>query len=104
MAERGIILTSEAVRYWCRQFGQAYANQLRRRRPQPGDKWHLDEVFLPIHGERHYLWRAVDQDGHGLDILVQRQRDNKAAKRCFRKLLQGLTYVPRVVSTDQLQS
>ena len=91
MAERGVMLTYEAVRYWCRKFGQTYANQLRRRRPRPGDKWHLDEVFLTIHGERHYLWRAVDQDGHVLDILVQRQRDKRAAKKFFRKLLKGLT-------------
>jgi putative transposase len=104
MAERGIILTYEAVRSWCRKFGQAYANQLRRRRPRPGDKWHLDEVFLTIHGERHYLWRAVDQDGHILDILVQRRRDKHAAKKFFRKLLKGLTYVPRVIITDQLKS
>ena len=104
MAARGVILSYEAVRYWCRKFGQAYANQLRRRRPRPGDKWHLDEVFLTIHGQRHYLWRAVDQDGHVLDILVQRQRDKQAAKRFFRKLLKGLTYVPRVIITDQLKS
>jgi putative transposase len=104
MATRGVILTYEAVRCWCRKFGQAYANQLRRRRPRPGDKWHLDEVFLTIKGERHYLWRAVDQDGHVLDILVQRRRDKTAAKKFFRKLLKGLTYVPRVIVTDQLGS
>jgi putative transposase len=104
MAERGVLLTYEAVRYWCRKFGQVYANQLRRRRPRPGDKWHLDEVFLTMHGERYYLWRAVDQDGHVLDILVQPRRDKQAAKRFFRKLLKGLTYVPRVVITDQLKS
>ena len=104
MAERGVILTYEAVRYWGRKFGQAYANQLRRRRPRPGDTRHLDEVFLTINGQRHYLWRAVDQDGHVLDILVQRQRDKKAAKRFFRKLLKGLTYVPRVIITDKLKS
>jgi putative transposase len=104
MAARGVCLTYEAVRYWCRKFGQAYANQLRRRSSSPGDKWHLDEVFLTIHGQRHYLWRAVDQDAHVLDILVQRQRDKKAVKRCFRKLLQGLTYVPRVIITDKLKS
>jgi putative transposase len=104
MAERGVLLTYEAVRYWCRKFGQAYANQLRRRRPRPGDKWHLDEVFLTIRGERHYLWRAVDQDGHILDILVQRRRDKRAAKKFFRKLLKGLRYVPRVMVTDKLQS
>jgi putative transposase len=104
MAERGVMLTYEAVRYWCRKFGQAYANQLRRRRPRPGDKWHLDEVFLTIHGERHDLWRTVDQDGNILDILVQRRRDKTAAKRFFRKLLKGLTYVPRVIITEQLKS
>jgi putative transposase len=76
---RGIIVTYEAIRKWCLKFGQQYANQLRRRRPQLGDKWHLDELFLTIHGERHYLWWAVDQDGHVLDILVQRRRDKKAA-------------------------
>jgi putative transposase len=104
MAERGILLTYEAVRYWCRKFGQGYANQLRRRRPRPGDKWHFDEVFLTIHGERHYLWRAVDQDGNILDILVQRRRDKKAAKKFFRKLLRGLRYAPRVIITDKLRS
>jgi putative transposase len=69
MAARGLLLTSEAGRSWCRKFGQAYANQLRRRCPKPSDQWHLDKVFLTIHGERHYLWRAVDQDGHVFDIL-----------------------------------
>jgi putative transposase len=102
--ERGITVTYEAIRKWCRKFGQQYANQLRRRRPRPGDKWHLDEVFLTINGERQYLWRAVDQDGHVLDILVQHRRDKKAAKTFFRKLLKGLTYVPRVIVTDQLRS
>jgi putative transposase len=77
---------------------------LHRRRPKPGDTWHLDEVFLTIRGERHYLWRAVDQDGHVLDIVVQRRRDKVAAKKFFRKLLKGLTYVPRVLITDKLKS
>jgi putative transposase len=104
MAVRGVSLTYEAVRYWCRKFGQAYANQLRRRRPRPGDKWHLDEVFLTIHGVRHYLWRAVDQDGNILDILVQGRRNKAAAKKFFRKLLKRLTYIPRVIVTDQLKS
>jgi putative transposase len=101
---RGVIVTYETIRQWCRKFGQAYANQLRHRRPRPGDKWHLDEVFLTIGGERHYLWRAVDQDGHVLDILVQSRRNKKAAKKFFRKLLKGLRYVPRVIVTDQLKS
>jgi putative transposase len=68
---RGISVTYEAIRQWCRKFGQAYANQLRHRRPQPGDKWHLDEIFLTINGARQYLWHAVDQEGNMLDILVQ---------------------------------
>src|SRR5215216_7691514 len=102
--ERGIVVTYESIRKWCRKFGQRYAHQLRHRRPRPGDKWHLDEVFLTIHSERHYLWRAVDQDGHILDILVQRRRDKKAAKKFFRKLLKGLQYVPRVIITDKLGS
>jgi putative transposase len=101
---RGIIVTYEAIRRWCRKFGQLYANQLRRRRPQPGDKWHLDEVCLTIHGVRHYLWRAVGQDGNVLDILVQRWRDKIAAKKFFRKLLKGCQYVPRVIVTDKLKS
>src|SRR5918994_2074856 len=101
---RGILVTYEAIRKWCRKFGQSYANELRHRRPRPGDKWHLDEVFLNIHGERHYLWRAVDPDGHVLDILVQRRRNKKAAKKFFRKLLKGLRYVPRVIITDKLKS
>jgi putative transposase len=104
MAARGVTLTYEAVRYWCRKFGQAYAHQLRRRCPRPGDKWHLDEVFLTIRGERRYLWRAVDQEGHILDILVQRRRDTHAAKTFFRKLLKGLAYAPRVIITDQLRA
>jgi putative transposase len=82
---RGIIVTYEAIRKWCLKFGQPYANLLRHRHPRPGDKWHLDEVFLTIHGERHYLWRAVDQDGYVLDILVQRRRNKAAAKKFFRK-------------------
>jgi putative transposase len=102
--ERGIIVTYEVIRKWCRKFGQQYANQLRRRRPHPGDKWHLDEVFLTIDGERHYLWRAVDQDGCVLDILVESRRDKGAAKKSFRKLLKGCQYVPRVIITDKLKS
>jgi hypothetical protein len=74
---RGIIVTYETIRQWCRKFGQAYANQLRHRLPRPGDEWYLGEVFLTARGTRHYLWRAVDQDGHVLDILVQRRPDTR---------------------------
>ncbi len=96
LAERGVLVSYESIRRWAITFGQAYANALRRRRPRPGDKWHLDEVFIRINGETHYLWRAVDQDGHVLDILVQSRRNKAAAKKFFRKLLKGCTYVPRV--------
>ena len=104
MAMRGVLFTYEIIREWCLKFGQTFANDLRRRRPRPGDKWHLDEVFIKIKGKQHYLWRAVDQDGIVLDILVQSQRNKKAAKRFFRKLLKGLRYVPRVIITDKLKS
>src|SRR5262244_34623 len=104
LLERGIDVTHEAIRQWYLKFGQDYANQLKRRRARPGDKWHLDEVFLTINGKRHYLWRAVDQEGNVLDILVQRRRDKMAAKKFFRKLLKGLQYVPRVIITDKLKS
>ncbi len=104
LAERGVVLTYETVRQWCRKFGQAYANGLRRRRPRTGDEWHLDEVFIQINGAQHYLWRAVDQDGHVLDILVQARRDKRAAVKFLRKLLKDLAYVPRVLITDKLAS
>jgi putative transposase len=98
------VLTYETIRQWCRRFGQHYANQLRRRRAQTGDKWHLDEVVLTINGKHHYLWRAVDQHGHVLDILVQRRPNKQAAKRFFRKLLKGCQYMARVLITDKLAS
>lgn len=100
---RGVIVTYEAIRQWGHKFGQEYANPLRRRRPQPGDKWHLDEVFLTMSGQRYYLWRAVDQDGNVLDILMQRRRDNTAARKFFRKLRKGYQCVPCVRVTDRLK-
>jgi len=104
LAQRGIVITSETIRPWCLKFGQTYANELRRRRPRCGDKWHRDEVYLKINGKTHSLWRAVDQDGNVLDILVQSRRNTQAAKRFFRKLLKGLQYVPRVIITAKLKS
>ncbi|MCX4538043.1 IS6 family transposase [Streptomyces sp. NBC_01669] len=104
LLERGIMVSYETVRAWCASFGPAYATQLRRRQPRPGDKWHLDEVFIKVNGKMRYLWRAVDQDGNVLDILVQDRRDTAAARRFLRKLLKGLEYVPRVVVTDKLRS
>ncbi|MFC1232284.1 IS6 family transposase [Streptomyces sp. Sce081] len=104
MLERGVLVSHETVRRWCATFGQAYANGLRRRRPRPGDKWYLDEVFLKIDGEQQYLWRAVDADGNVLDILVQNRRDTAAARRFFRTLLEKTRTVPRVIVTDKLRS
>ena len=95
------MVSYETIRRWCAKFGQAYANRLRRRRPRPGDKWHFDEVFVTINGITHDLWRAVDQHGTVLDVLVRSRRNAKAAKRFFRKLLKGLRYAPRVLVTDK---
>jgi len=75
LAERGIVVTHESIRHWCLKFSA----DLRRRRPQPGDTWHLDEVFIRIRGVLHYLWRAVDQHGVVLDILMQDRRNGTAA-------------------------
>jgi len=104
MASRGVIVTYETIRQWTLRFDRHYAAELRCRQPRRGDKWHLYEVVLTIKGEHHYLWRAVDQDGHTLDVLVQSQRNRQAAKRFFRKLLKGLRYPPRVLITDKLKS
>ena len=104
LAEQGIEVTYETIRQWCHKFGQSFARSLRRRQGRPGDTWFLDEVFVKIDGELHYLWRAVDQDGDVLDILVQKRRDTRAAKRFFRKLLKGLQFVPRKIVTDKLRS
>src|SRR6516162_4586184 len=87
LAARGIIVSHETMRQWARKFGQQFANQIRRRLPRVGDKWHLDEVAVRIAGVKHWLWRAVDQTGIVLDVLVQRRRDKRAAKRLLRKLL-----------------
>ncbi len=104
LAERGVTVSYEAVRQWCLKFGSTFAKRLRHRRGRPGDTWHLDEMFIRIRGERYYLWRAVDQDGQTLDILVQKRRNTHAAKRFFRKLLKGLRYVPNRLVTDKLRS
>src|SRR5215469_16850293 len=104
LAERGIIVSHETVRQWARKFGQQFANQIRRRLPRVGDKWHLDEVVLKIAGVKHWLWRAVDQAGVVLDVLVQRRRNKQAAKRLLRKLLKKQMRPPRVMITDKLAS
>jgi putative transposase len=104
LAARGIVISHETVRQWALKFGQAFANQIRRRLPRAGGKWHLDEVALKIAGVRHWLWRAVDQNGMVLDILAQSRRDTHAAKRLLRKLLKCQCRPPRVLITDKLAS
>jgi putative transposase len=94
MLARGIVLSHETVRQWCAKFGQTYANALRRRRARPGDKWHVDEVFITISGQRRYLWRAVDQHGNVLDILVTSRRDTTAATRFFVSCSRGCSTPP----------
>ena len=94
MATRGVLVSYETVRCWCDKFGKQYADGLRRRRARSGDKWHLDEVFLKINGVTHYLWRAVDQNGVVLDILVQPKRDRFAAIRFFSRLLRAIGRKP----------
>jgi putative transposase len=102
LAARGITVSHETVRQWGLKFGQAFANEIRRRLPRPGDKWHLDEVEIKIAGKKHWLWRAVDQDGTVLDVLVQSRRDKRAAKRLLRKLLKKQGRPPRVMVTELL--
>ena len=104
LAERGITVTYETIRQWCQKFGPDYACKLKKRQGRLGDTWHIDEVFVTIQGERHYLWRAVDQDGDTIDILVQRRRNQRAAERFFCRLLKGQGSEPRWLITDKLRS
>ncbi len=104
LAERGVTVTYEAIRQWCRTFGLDYARRLRRRRGRMGDTWYLDEVFIKLQGRPRYLWRAVDEDGDTTDILAQSRRDRRAALLFFRKLLKGKDCIPRRLITDKLRS
>ena len=104
LAQRGVTVTDETIRQWCQRFGPVHARRLRRRRGRMGDTWHLDEVFVTIQGRQQYLWRAVDEDGDVLDILVQSHRNRRAAVRFFRTLLKAQGRVPRRLITDQLRS
>ena len=104
LAERGVTVTYEAIRQWCLTFGLDYARRLRHRRGRQGDTWYLDELFVKIQGRQQYLWRAVDEDGDVLDILVQSRRNKQAAKRFFRKLLKGQGAEPLRLVTDKLRS
>ena len=104
LAERGVIVSYETIRQWSWKFGADYARKLKLREGRLGDTWHLDELFVTIQGQRQYLWRAVDQDGDVIDILVQPRRNRRAAERFFRKLLKGQRSEPRRLVTDKLRS
>jgi len=104
LAERGVEISYETVRRWVLKFGPVIARRLRWRRPQPGDRWHLDEMVVRIAGKRMYLWRAVDHEGEVLDMLVQRRRDSRAALRLMRKLLKKQGFAPKLLVTDKLGS
>ena len=104
LAKRGVIVSYETIRQWCRKFGPDYAKRLKRRQGRLGDTWFLDEVFVTINGERPYLWRAVDQDGDVIDILVQSRRNRRAVQRFCRKPLKGQGRVPFRLVSDKLKS
>jgi len=104
LAERGLDVSYETIRRWVLKFGPAFARRLRRRRPRPSSRWHLDEMIVLIGGKRLYLWRAVDDEGEVLDVLVQRRRDKAAARKLMRKLLKKHGFAPSVVVTDKLRS
>ena len=104
LAERGIDVSNETIRRWVLKFGRLYAQRLRRSRPKPDDRWHLDEMFVTIRGKRMYLWRAVDSEGEVLDFLIQSKRNKAAALKLMRKLLKTHGFAPRVIVTDKLRS
>jgi putative transposase len=104
LAERGLDISYETVRSWVLKFGPAIARRLRRRRPRPSNRWHLDEMVVRIGGDRMYLWRAVDHEAEVLDMLVQRRRDGRAALRLTRKLLKKQGFGPKLLVTDKLRS
>ena len=103
LLERGVVVTYESVRKWCDRFGAMFACRARAVRPRPGTTWHLDEVFVKLRGEPYVLWRAVDEHGIELDVLLQKRRDTAAAKRYFERMLCSHP-VPRKIVTDQLRS
>ncbi|MHA1535980.1 MAG: IS6 family transposase [Alphaproteobacteria bacterium] len=104
LAERGLGVSYETIRRWVLKFGTAFARRLRHRRPRPSSQWHLDEMVVRIGGKRIYLWRAVDDEGEFLDVLVQRRRNKAAASKLMRKLLKKQGFAPTVVVTDKLRS
>ncbi|CAN7671895.1 IS6 family transposase [Phyllobacterium sp. LjRoot231] len=104
LLERGILVSYETIRRWGIKFGPDYARRLQRKRPSPKDVWHLDEMVISISGKRHYLWRAIDQDGYILDEIVQNRRNTKAARRLLIRLLKKQGLPPKRIITDKLRS
>jgi putative transposase len=104
LVERGIVVSYESIRLWCIKFGPKFARRLKRQHQGYGDTFFIDEVFVKIRGEQHYLWRAVDQDGEVVDVFLQARRDGKAAKRFFKRLLKAHRHEPRKIVTDKLGS
>ena len=104
LAERGIIVSYEAIRLWCNKFGPKYAQRLRRKHQGYSGTSFIDEVFVKIQGNQHYLWRAVDQDGEVIDVFLRKRRDGKAAKRFFKRLIKRHQGEPRKIVTDKLRS
>lgn len=103
-AERGVIVSYESISRWCLKFGPRYQRSLKKREGRLGDDWFVDEVFVSIAGKQHYLWRAVDQDGDVLEIMVQHRRNQAAAERFFRRVLKSQGLEPRRAVTDGLRS
>src|SRR5215218_2837638 len=104
LLERGILVSYETVRRWALKFGPAYTRRLKRKKPSRRDIWHLDEVVVTIAGQKHWLWRAVDQDGYVLDEVLQTRRNTMAAKRLLKRLLRKQGCPPRRMITDKLGS
>ena len=104
LAQRGIDVSYETIRCWTIKFGPLIARRLKRRRPAPSPRWHLDEMVCSIGGKRMYLWRAVDDEGEVLDLVVQRRRDTEAALRLLRGLLHNQPSEPQTITTDGLAS
>jgi transposase-like protein len=104
LAQRGIEASREAVRCWVIKFGPQIAANLRRRRSPPTGRWHLDEMVVRIRGRRMYLWRAVDDEGEVLDVLVQKRRNKAAALKLLRRLLKNQGIHPETITTDKLAS
>ena len=101
-AQRGIDLSYVTIRMWTRKFGRLFAHNLRKSRPAPSARWHLDEMVVRIGGERMFLWRAVDDEGEVLDMLVQKRRNEAAALKLLRKLLKNQGFHPEAIVTDGL--